>query len=176
MSDNQNKAPQSPDKAVSSDLLQSLVQLLLEERREALERREEAKKAFEARRKQREINAAQNLADLNRIQSICSHRKGGKGLKGPKVDYAVSFHTFINGESYIRCLICGMKWKNRDTQEFLYRRGKKIPNHTGMGWREAYNMVLDSSNTATSSEVQLTATTEPYEIPDFEKSPHAVEI
>lgn len=156
--------------------LQLLVQLMLAERQDSLLEREEKKRARQARDKQREINAEYMFAEKRQAQQLCTHKKGGRGLKGPKVDYAVSFHTFVNAESYIRCLICDMKWKNTDTQEYLIRRGVKIPNHTGLGWKDAYRMVLESSNTATSSEVKLVASPEPAAKPDFEKNPHSVEI
>lgn len=156
--------------------LQLLVKLMLAERQDAMMEREEKRKAREARDKQREINSEYMFAEKRQKQQLCSHKKGGKGLKGPKVDYAVSFHTFVNQQSYIRCLICDMKWKNTDTQEFLVRRGVKIPNHTGLGWKDAYRMVLESSNTATSSEVQLNVVPGTMAEPSFEKNPHAVEI
>ncbi|VVB52831.1 Uncharacterised protein [uncultured archaeon] len=160
-----------------SATLQMLVQLLLAERQEALLEREEKKKAAQARNEQQQKNAEYAEQDTINIQKICSHRKGGKGLKGPKVDYAVSFHTFVNSESAIRCLICKMKWKNTDTPEFLMRRGKKVENHTGIGWKDAYRMVTESSNTATSSEVKLVASPEAAPKVDFEKvGRSAVEI
>jgi hypothetical protein len=155
--------------------LQMLVQLLLAERQEAmLERQSRTERRIE-QDKQHKMNAEQLLKDKKTSQSLCTHKKGGKGLKGPKVDYAVSFHTFVGSQSYIRCLVCGMKWKNTDTAEFLTRRGEKIPNHTGISWKEAYRMVTESSNTATSSEVMLTASLESAPKPDFSDS-RAVEI
>jgi hypothetical protein len=48
-----------------------------------------------------------------------------------------------------------MKWRNLDTPEFLFRKGKKVENHTGIGWKQAYGMVQESTNTAAASEVQL---------------------
>lgn len=40
----------------------------------------------------------------------------------------------------------------KDTAEYLDRNGSKIPNWTGIGWREAVAMVEDSSNKPSSSE------------------------
>jgi len=137
--------------------LQMLVQLLLAERQEALQEREERKRALKAKNEQRQLNAQYSVAEKNKIQAMCTHKKGGKGLKGSKIDYAVYFHTFTDQSSYIRCQICGMKWRNVDTPETLIRKGVKIPNHTGIGWREAYRMLSESTNTASSSEVQMTA-------------------
>lgn len=171
-------SPASVPSAPVSDqaTLQMLVQLMLAERQEQLEQRREQQIARAERDKQRRMNAEYNEAEKKQSQSLCTHKKGGKGLKGPKVDYAVSFHTFVSADSYIRCLICGMKWKNTDTDETLTRRGKQIPNHTGIGWKAAYKMLQESSNTATSSEVQLSTRPVVFEPTDFEKNPRAVEI
>jgi hypothetical protein len=157
MSD-QIKPPGQGSLPVSEDAttLQLLVQLLLSERQDALAEKQEKARALAAKNEQRRINAEYAIADKNNIQSMCTHKKGGRGLKSPKVDYAVYFHTFTDATSYIRCQICGMKWRNQDTVQFLVRKGKQIPNHTGIGWREAYTMVSESSNTASSSEVKLT--------------------
>jgi hypothetical protein len=156
--------------------LQLLLRLLLAEREDVLREKKDRAEALAERDKQRRINAEYNLAEKQQSQTLCTHKKGGKGMKGPKVDYAVSFHTFVDASSYIRCLICGMKWKNTDTDEYLVRRGKQIPNHTGIGWKRAYQMLGESSNTATSSEVKLTASPIRHEAENFDKNPRAVEI
>jgi hypothetical protein len=170
---------QTPEPMSDSKTLQLLVQLLLSERQEAMQERQQKQQALSEKEKQRRINAEYNLKEKQNAQALCTHKKGGKGLKGPKVDYAVSFHTFTNAESYIRCLICGAKWKNKDTEEYLVRRGEKIPNHTGIGWKQAYQMIGESSNTPTASEVQLT--TRPIELQhlnqeDFKNNRTAVEL
>jgi hypothetical protein len=149
--------PKTEAPVSDSALIANLVQLLLAERKEALEEKKERERARQAREAQRRINSEYAIAEKLNIQKLCTHKKGGRGLKSPKVDYAVYFHTFTDATSYIRCQICGMKWRNVDTPEYLIRRGKKIPNHTGIGWKEAYQMVAESTNTASSSEVQLSA-------------------
>ena len=184
MTDNQSTSGQTPAKPAvppvvpSQDAatLQMLVQLLLAERQDAMQDKQEKLRAHQEREKQRRINAEHNLADKRTGQSHCSHKKNQKGIRGPKVDYAVSFHTFTNAESYIRCLICGMKWKNQDSPEFLLRRGQKVENHTSIGWKEAYKMLGESTNTATSSEVQLNTRVEAPVAPDFVNDPRAIEI
>lgn len=171
----QVKQPDTP--AADMQTLQLVLQLLLAERQDALAEKKARAEAYAEKEKQRRLNAEYNLQEKQQAQSLCSHRKGGRGLKGPKVDYAVSFHTFVDSSSYIRCLICGMKWKNTDTDEYLVRRGEKVPNHTGIGWSKAYKFLGESSNTATASEVQLN--TRPAinsEAVDFKKNPRAVEI
>jgi hypothetical protein len=153
----QISVPNTETSVNDTTLLANLVQLLLAERKEALEERKERERARQARDAQRKINSEYAIAEKLNIQKLCTHKKGGRGLKSPKVDYAVYFHTFTDASSYIRCQICGMKWRNVDTPEYLIRGGKKIPNHTGIGWKEAYQMVAESTNTASSSEVQLSA-------------------
>lgn len=73
----------------------------------------------------------------------CSHLKGGRYRpKGGMRDYAVSFHTFINGESRIVCLLgCGFEVWNRPGWKYKWQYGLK--------------MVEQSTNTATSSEVAI---------------------
>jgi hypothetical protein len=145
--ESQASATQAVPQTEDAKTLQLLVQLLLAERQEAMQDRKAQSEARLERDKQRRINADYNVAEKRQSQALCSHKKGGKGLRGPRVDYAISFHTFVSAESYIRCLICGMKWKNTDTAEFITRRGKKIENHTGIGWKEAYKMLSESTNT-----------------------------
>lgn len=151
---------------VSSDAttLQMLVQLLLAERQQALEERQEKQRTLKARDTQRRINAEYATKEKNTIQAMCTHKKGGKGLKSPKTDYAVYFHTFTDATSYIRCQICGVKWRQQDTKEYLVRKGEKVPNHTGIGWREAFEMLQNSTNTASASEIKITATPIPVDV------------
>jgi hypothetical protein len=151
----QGNSPVSAPAASDAATLQMLVQLLLAERQEALSDKQERARALAAKNEQRRINAEYSVAEKNKIQAMCTHKKGGRGLKSPKTDFAVYFHTFTDATSYIRCQICGMKWRNQDTAEHLVRRGKKIENHTGIGWKQAYQMVAESTNTASASEVQL---------------------
>ena len=143
------------DQMSDAEALKHMVRLMLAERQDALaERREKARQIAE-KNKQRVINAEYVIKEKNNVQRICTHKKGGRGVKSPKVDYAVYFHTFTNGASYIRCQICGMKWRSQDTDEFLFRKGQKVPNHTGIGWARAMQMMGESTNTASSSEIQF---------------------
>lgn len=141
------------DVASDATTLQLLVQLLLAERQDALAEKQERQRTLGARNEQRRLNAEYSIAEKNKIQSLCTHKKGGRGVKSPKTDYAVYFHTFTDATSYIRCQICGMKWRSEDTPEYIVRRGKKVPNHTGIGWRRAHEMLSESTNTASASEI-----------------------
>ncbi len=109
----------------------------------------------ENRAKQREKNAKGQDTKVLLKQARCKHLKGGK--KGPKnqnKDYALFSHTFIDASSFVKCNICGMKWRPGDTVDYLVRNGKKISNHTHMGYNEVALLLSDSStNTASSSEV-----------------------
>ncbi len=46
-----------------------------------------------------------------------------------------------------------MKWYPTDTAEVIIRGGTARANHTGMGWREAVQMLKDSTNQPSSSEL-----------------------
>ena len=174
-------APVTPAVPVANSLgfdpqmLTSLVALLLAERQDAMVDRDLKKKQLEARDMQRRRNAAHDEESARRRQSICTHLKGQKSKVRVVnlVDYAVSFHTFVNNESYIRCLICGAKWKPNDTPQFFIRRGEQIPNWTGLGWKDAQRMATQSSNSPTSSEVVMARD---YTPPEIATNPHAVEI
>jgi hypothetical protein len=158
----QTTPPAAPAATLDATAIQQLVQVLLLDQQERAIERQEAKKEKEEKLKQwtrknnQRILIAQAESERKfKSYELCTHRKGGKGLPGPKVDYAVSFHTFPDQSSYIRCLVCGFKWRNTDTESTIVRRGVSIDNPTGIGWKGAYQMIKDSSNTATSCEVQL---------------------
>jgi hypothetical protein len=169
-------APAVPSLLGDAQALNLLLQLLLAERQDAMLEKQAKLEAFKERERQRRQNAEQTILRKQNAQQYCTHKKGGTGLKGPKIDYALSFHTFVDHSSYIRCLICGAKWKAGDTSEYLIRRGEKVPNHTKIGWERAFQMLGESSNTATSSEVKLIVTPVVPTAIDFQKDPRAVEI
>ncbi len=150
-------APPAAATTTDADVLRQLVALMLAEREEALLERQEKIRAMQARNEQRRINAEYKVVEDNRKQQICTHLKGAKGIKGFQTDYAVYAHTFTDGSSYIRCQICGAKWRNQDTQEYLVRNGKKIANHTKIGWTEALAMLNKTSNTPSASEITVSA-------------------
>jgi hypothetical protein len=86
-------------------------------------------------------------------QRKCKHLKGGVGrTKGQQKDPAVYGHTFTDGKVHIKCQLCKAKWMPKDTKEYLDRNGSKIPNWTGIGWAEAFEMAENSSNRPSSSE------------------------
>lgn len=102
-------------------------------------------------------NAKGKDTNLKAKQANCKHLKGGRMINRQNKDFAVYKHTFINNEPHIVCFLCRMRWKPGDTVETLVRQGKKVPNHTKTGWREAEEMMNNSSNTPTHSEIPVTA-------------------
>jgi hypothetical protein len=149
-------APAAPA-VPSSDAatLQMLVTLLLAERQQALEERQEKQKSLKARDDQRKITARYAESEKLSIQAMCTHKKGGLGVQSPKTDYAVYYHTYTDATCCIRCQICGAKWRQMDTPEWLFRKGEKVPNHTKIGWKDAFDMLKNSTNTASASEVKM---------------------
>jgi hypothetical protein len=139
--------------SLDNNLLAQLVSLMVLEQQERLSTAKNVKQREDARAAQRNRNAKDQDSKLLLKQAKCKHLKGGK--KGPKTqnkDYAVYQHRFISFLQYIRCCICGMRWYMEDTKEYLLRKGRKISNHTKIGWREACDMMEGSTNTMSASE------------------------
>lgn len=155
--------------------LMALVQLLLAQQQEVMLEKQEKSRAREAREKQHRLNSQYNEKNDKHKQAICTHRKGGKsGPKSNLIDYAVYLHQFVDESVYIRCLICGMKWKPLDTEEYLVRRGQKIENHTKTSWKDAKQMLSNSTNKNSASEILRSANEGPV-TPDW-NDPQTVEI
>lgn len=145
--------------------LEALVKIMLEGQARQLLKDQAEQAAIAQRNAQRKKNAESHFEDGANTQAKCRHLKGGKGPKrrGFGKDFAVYIHTYPNAEQVIRCFLCNMKWKRKDTREFLVRgdgNGKlvKIPNHTNLGWAEAVEMLADTTNTPSASEIPITAT------------------
>jgi hypothetical protein len=142
-------------KAPSADVNQELLAAVL--RREQRETAEAQSKEMRIAQKQVQAgkNAQMNEHETREKQRRCKHVKGGKLQKPGFSDYNFSMHTFPDHERVIKCNNCSMKWKQRDTKEFIYRDGKKYRNHTGLGWHEVFTYLGQSSNQPSSSEVIL---------------------
>lgn len=165
--ENLNQNQQTPDKKneikqvvpVQPQLsagLQDVLEMLVRREARQVAEDEEKKQRLILKQTQQGKNSQANEAEQRMIQMKCKHMKGGKLVNKDKKDYAVSMHVFIDVTRVIRCHICRMKWKEKDTKEFIYRDGNKYRNHTGIGWREAFTMLESSSNTQTASEAILT--------------------
>lgn len=144
--------------SADADPMAQLVQLIfLRESRELLKQQNE-ENARIARDAQRSKSRGHENAQLLVKQARCKHLKGATSTAhNPTIDYAVYQHTFSNAETQIKCRICGMRWRPEDTTEFLYRKGKKIRNHTSIGWREAIQMTRQSTDRQSMSEVSFGA-------------------
>ena len=138
--------------------LNQLLQLMMAKEARIAEKEQNDEAARRARNAQREVSAKSHVEKTLLKQARCRHEKGGRnGPRSGVLDYNVYHHTFINGEQRIKCSSCFMVWKINDTVDFLVRgRDKrKIANHTKKGWAEACNMVAQSTNKASSSEVAI---------------------
>lgn len=134
--------------------LDAMLKVMLTREARLAKAEEDAEKARQHRELQRDRNAKSSYEDARVLQAKCKHLKGGKHRSRVQVtDYAVYHFTYINMERVIRCFLCKAKWKTQDTREFLVRNGKKIANHTKIGWDEAVAMLGQSSNTPSSSEI-----------------------
>jgi hypothetical protein len=142
----------------SSDPMQQFFQLMImREKRELLKSQAE-ENARATREAQRNKNRSNDGAKILLRQARCSHLKGQTSTaNNPTVDYAVYQHTFVNADTVIKCRYCAMKWRPEDTVEFLVRKGKKIANHTKIGWREAKLMVKQSTDKPSTSEIPFSA-------------------
>jgi hypothetical protein len=143
-----------------TDLL-SLVQALLKTSEIAAARETRLAKQEELEEERKRNRAAQyekNRANETTIdlqkQATCKHLKGGRNRRRNAIkDFNVYLFSYIDGEVVIKCHDCKMKWRPTDTTERVVRNGKVYKNHTGIGWREALNMVSESTNTPSSSEI-----------------------
>jgi hypothetical protein len=148
-------------KSASGDVTKLLELMIIKEGREAAREQQQLER-LKAVTAQRERNARFTDAKLIAKQATCRHIKGEKHRqKGPNqiIDYNLSSHRFIDGTSVIKCLTCGAKWRPEDTAEFRYFKGKKVVNHTHLGWLEVSRLFEhQSSNKASSSESILVVT------------------
>lgn len=131
--------------------------MIMREKRELLKAQQE-ENARLTREAARAKNKSQDSAKILLRQARCKHLKGATSTaNNPTVDYAVYQHTFVNTDTIIKCTLCGMKWRPEDTVEYLFRNGRKISNHTKIGWREAVLMTKQSTNKQSSSEIPFSA-------------------
>lgn len=152
-------APVPTVQTVEKTQMDMLLNILIQQQARLAMKDQQEEESRKVRDKQREKNSADHTAkDLLR-QARCTHLKGGrKGPRNQVRDYAIYLHTYIDSSYTIRCFICKMTWKINDTVEFLVRKGKKIANHTKIGWFEATKMLEQTTNTPSSSEIPLQAT------------------
>ena len=157
------QAPAAP--ASGGELNQKLIEVLL--KKEAREADAEQQKEIIKQTKQIQagLNAQSTEQQKRDKQRRCKHIKGGKLQQRGIKDYNVHGHIFVDGDKVIKCDSCGMRWRHRDTKEWLYRSEevrtangikvipRKYRNHTGIGWHEAEMMEAESSSTMSKSEI-----------------------
>ena len=148
----QHVQPKATQEQAQEILIRSL--LAREARLAQKELAEEEKKTTLG--KQRALNAKNRTQRLFIKQQRCTHLKGGKVKARTGVrDFALFHHMYIDLDRLIGCFICKMRWRPKDTDEYLIRDGRKIRNHTKIGWAKALEMFEQSSNTLTSSEIPI---------------------
>lgn len=76
-------------------------------------------------------------------QLRCKHLKGGRVRINSQKDYAVRFHTFIDGSQSIKCQLCGKEVWNTPKTQFL--------------WQHMLAMTEYSTNSPSSSEQPMVA-------------------
>ena len=163
-------APVAPAADATAAALTKLAEALM--KKEVRENEEQHQKEIIKQTKQIQagLNAQSTEQEKREKQRRCKHIKGGKLQKKGIKDWNVSSHRFVDGTEVIKCHTCTMRWRERDTKEFLYRgenvrnaEGREVAvirkyrNHTGIGWHEAKQMVEDSTNESTRSEIVMVA-------------------
>lgn len=73
-------------------------------------------------------------------QKRCNHHKGGNGQEGivggqgDDSQYAVIKHTFLNGDTWVRCMRCAKTWKPPIEENYYFDEGVWVPpNSDGHG-------------------------------------------
>jgi hypothetical protein len=135
------------------NLLVQVLTLMAQKESRTLAQEEQERKNNAQRDAQRVKNAQGQEYERISKQAKCRHRKGGTGVKDTKIDFCVGTHTYPDNTCIITCLLCKAKWRNGDTREYFLRKGRKIANHTHVGWQEAVDMYNNSSNSASKSEI-----------------------
>lgn len=136
----------------NNDLRDVLSALLAKENR-IIQKEKLLEEQQAARDEERKKESERYTIAIIENQKACKHLKGGSSkARGQQRDPAVYAHTFTDGKVQIKCTLCKAKWMPKDTADYLERNGSKIPNWTGIGWREALAMAEDSSNRPSSSE------------------------
>jgi hypothetical protein len=131
----------------------ALLSLMMAKEARLAEKEAYLEQQLAARDEERKKESERYTIDKIVNQKNCKHLKGGASRsRGQQRDPSVYAHTFTNGDIVIKCQLCGAKWMPKDTADYLDRNGSKIPNWTGIGWREALQMAQDSSNRPSSSE------------------------
>lgn len=146
----------APVPASTQNKLELLLELMLKKEETSLVKEQADRDRSLLIAAQREKTQSHAAYKIIMLQASCKHLKGGKRLKADsKIDYNVSLHVFPDGVWQIKCHTCSARWRKQDTPDFFVRSGKKVPNHTRMGWEQAMRFVDQSTNTFSSSEISM---------------------
>lgn len=140
--------------SLDPDQFMAMLGLLVKKEARLAEKEAALEEALQARDAQRKHESESYTIAKIENQKACKHLKGGKSrTRGQQRDPNVFGHTFTDGTKFIKCNGCGAKWFPKDTKEYVYRNGNNYPNWTNIGWREASELLEDSSNKSSSSEI-----------------------
>jgi hypothetical protein len=125
-----------------------LAELLLQEKAEAAQKREEEKQKYAMLLQRRKASEMAQLSNQDRIYANCDHLQGNhKNGESPFKEVThMSLHTFADNTMRIRCNKCGFRWFPGDTDEFIVRDGVKLNNPTSIGWKQAKKTVQKYTN------------------------------
>jgi hypothetical protein len=126
-----------------------LAELMLEERREKQQAKQDAADKKKAAAERQMALEAQQDKDRNSKQGACDHLMGNhvRGRERPSREIPdLSLHTYSSGRSRIKCNRCRFEWRPKDSKKNIFRDGKTLPNPTGQGWKEMYEKVIQNSN------------------------------
>jgi hypothetical protein len=150
MSKDVTATPASPFVGTS---VEQMLALLLAREAKVAAKEAALEKRLEERDELRRRESEKMTESMINTQRDCKHLKGSNTRRrGQQKDPNVYMHTFGDGARMIKCNSCRAKWFPQDNAEFLTRSGSKIPNWTGIGWRQAVEMLEESSNRASSTE------------------------
>lgn len=151
-----NPEPARPTvSTLPKDKMEMLLELLVEEKTREIIKQKELQASQEQRKAQYIKNRSTKRDQLFNKQKSCDHLKGGRHKLKQNKDYALWYHTYISREQKIGCFVCKMRWFPGDTSEYLLRNGRKLSNHTKIGWEQAKVMFTQSTNGITMAEIPI---------------------
>jgi len=162
-----------PPKTAEQLMMDVLIADAAARAQEAESKRDSARRKNIARQQSADDNESAKSFRIRR----CSHLKGGRNRPyNAAKDYSIYLHTFIEGTKQIKCFICGMAWREKDTREHIYRDGRELRNPTfnpptnpGIGWSDALEMLKSTSNKPSSSEQILSSNGPKSEVEDLKR-------
>jgi hypothetical protein len=124
-----------------------MAEIMLEERAEKIAKAAAEKASHAQKLAVRQKNEKAIIAKDNRKYANCDHLQGNhkRGEAPMRRISALYEHLFNNGVNRYRCLKCGFRWFQQDTQEYIIRNGKKEENPTKMSYADATRHTIENS-------------------------------